>query len=217
MTGAALVTGASRGIGRAIALRLAKDGYDVAINDLVSQQNELERLRAEIMELGKASSIFIANVSVEKEVESMISAVVDQMGTLDVPESKVSISASFLSQIKSRTQYDLATPMLSGYSSTKFAVRGLTQAAAIELAKYKITVNAYAPGAVDTLMIEDIRQTVKERGVQKELNISESGGSSFPLGRDTTPDEIAGLVSYLVSKDAAMVTGMEPSLLNHYP
>ncbi|KAF8911435.1 acetoin reductase family protein [Gymnopilus junonius] len=253
MTGVALVTGSSRGIGRAIALRLAKDGFDVAINDLATQKNDLEELRAEIVKLGRVSLIFPANVSVEEEVETMISAVVEQMGDLDVMVANagicitkpffettaedfhrlfaVNVDGVFfcykhagLQMIKqgkggriigaSSLAGKKATRLLGAYSTSKFAVRGLTQAAgqSTELAPHRITVNAYAPGAVDTDMLQDLRQTARKINGEKEPTPSEPRKSMIPLGRDLRADEIAGLVSYLVSEDAAMITGQSVSI-----
>ncbi|VDC04971.1 unnamed protein product [Peniophora sp. CBMAI 1063] len=82
------------------------------------------------------------------------------------------------------------------YSASKFAVRGMTQAAALELAKHNITVNAYAPSAVDTEMT---RKAFEEAGKTTD--------EATPLGRIGTPDDIAGLVSYLASEDAGFITG----------
>lgn len=84
MSEIAIVTGASRGIGRAIAVRLARDGYRVAINDLPSAKVELEKLRDEITSSGGLASTFYADVSVEDEVEKMVRDVVQALGGLDV-------------------------------------------------------------------------------------------------------------------------------------
>lgn len=80
----ALVTGASRGIGRAIACRLSRDGFGVAINDLPSQKSQLEELHAYITQQGGKAITTFANVSVESEVNQMVEEVVEQMGGLDV-------------------------------------------------------------------------------------------------------------------------------------
>lgn len=85
------------------------------------------------------------------------------------------------------------------YGASKFAIRGLTQAAAAELQKYDITVNAYAPGLVDTAIWED----VSNRRTDKELG-------SIPLNPEWKvfpPENVAGLVSYLVKGESAYITG----------
>lgn len=80
----ALVTGASKGIGRAIALRLAKDGFRVALNDIKAQEDALERVRDEISQPGNEAFAFIADISSEEGVRKMIDDVVKTMGSLDV-------------------------------------------------------------------------------------------------------------------------------------
>jgi NAD(P)-dependent dehydrogenase (short-subunit alcohol dehydrogenase family) len=82
--GTALVTGASRGIGRAIACRLSKDGFTVVINDLPSQKSQLEEVQAHITQRGGKALIFLADVTLENEVIQMIESVVEQTGGLDV-------------------------------------------------------------------------------------------------------------------------------------
>lgn len=82
--GVALVTGAGRGLGRAIALRLARDGYDLALNDVTANQALLETLAREVATNGRRSTIVPANVKSETEVKEMVGQTVKDLGGLDV-------------------------------------------------------------------------------------------------------------------------------------
>ncbi|KAJ5178285.1 Short-chain dehydrogenase/reductase SDR [Penicillium coprophilum] len=81
---AAIVTGASQGIGRAISLRLADDGFDVAVNDIAARHSELQSLKAEIESKGRSSVAVVGDVSIEEDVNQLVEATVEALGHLAV-------------------------------------------------------------------------------------------------------------------------------------
>lgn len=93
-------------------------------------------------------------------------------------------------------------PMLSAYGATKFAVRGLTQTAAIELGRHQITVNCYAPGGTDTPMIRELGRAAGGFDLVQSLE-----ARSTPLGRFGEVGDVASVVSFLASDAANWVTG----------
>ncbi|KZT19771.1 NAD(P)-binding protein [Neolentinus lepideus HHB14362 ss-1] len=194
----AIVTGAAQGIGRAIALRLARDGLNVAISDLSSKLSALEALSEDIRASGGQTMTVEADVSEEKDVNSLVTTVADKLGGLDVMVANagialfkpiVEMSMVEFDKIQSvntrglfmcyraaaRTMIEQkrggriigasslagkkGLPAGSSYSASKFAVRGLTltsMTVACELGPYGITVNAYAPGAIDTPLGKEV-------------------------------------------------------------
>ncbi|KAJ7267123.1 NAD-binding protein [Mycena rebaudengoi] len=244
--GIALVTGAAQGIGRGIALRLADDGFDVAVNDVSSNAGKLDQLVGEIKAKGRASSKHIADVSVDEQVREMVEQVVEQLGGLDVMIANAGIlkhpqpivetpvenwdkimavnaRGSFLCYKYAAAQMikqgrggkiigassvagKQGMTHIAAYSASKFAVRGLTQAAALELGPHGINVNAYAPGTIDTPMVASVSQNGDNSTlISKWVNDS-------PLKRIGIPDDIASLVSFLVSKDSQFITGQTISI-----
>ncbi|KAI0067049.1 acetoin reductase family protein [Artomyces pyxidatus] len=245
--GVALVTGGARGIGRAVALRLAEDGFDVAINDLPGTE-ELKSVATEIEGKGRRSHTFAGDVSQEQDVINMIKSVVDTLGSLDVMVANAGICimrkvvdttvetfdhiyavnarsvmlcykhAAIQMIAQGRGGRLLAASSLAGkrgsefffaYAASKFAVRGLTHAAAIELGKHGITVNAYCPGVTDTTLLRVMDEAVGEDGAQA---LRKHLIGSTPIGREGTPSDIANLVSFLASKDSGFITGQSISV-----
>lgn len=83
-TRVAIVTGSARGIGRGIALRLADDGLDVAVNDVATNEKELNGVADEIRQKGRRAFAFIGDVSEEEEVKNLVSSTVKELGSVDV-------------------------------------------------------------------------------------------------------------------------------------
>ncbi|KAJ9636741.1 hypothetical protein H2199_007735 [Coniosporium tulheliwenetii] len=99
-------------------------------------------------------------------------------------------------------------PMLSHYSASKWAVRGLTQAFAMEMARHKITVNAYAPGIVGTAMWDLIDEKLGElTGAKKGDTIKKYSGELIALGRTSVPEDVSKVVGFLAGPDSEYVTG----------
>ena len=261
----ALVTGGSRGIGKAIALRLAEEGADVAIiyqhtreqaekvSRLIDQMGTIEDLSKLsikidqmdsrehakevsnlIRSMGRHSCIVQGNVSDIEQVNKMNDEVVKQFGKIDIlvnnagivrDKSFVKMTPQMWNEVLSvnlngtfyctkaviegmvERKYGRIVNISSvigrmgnfgqaNYAASKAGMVGLTQTLAKEFASKGITVNAIAPGFIET----DMAKSVPEETMRKVLE-------KIPLGRLGKPDEVAGMVAYLVSDEGNYITG----------
>lgn len=236
----AIVTGAGQGIGKAIARRLAQDGFAVAIVDI--NANALDEVKREIEALGAQALALKADLTKLDEIQKVIArsaewgqltVLVNNAGRvlitpfLDISEQEWdAIMTLNLKTVFFATQFAVRhmqtgarvinLSSISGrsgrsdqahYAAAKCAVISLTQSAALSFAPQGITVNAICPGVVDTPMTSGIHQIrAGVLGITPEESLGRMV-AKIPLGRLETTDDVAGVVSFLCSTDAAYITG----------
>ena len=229
----ALVTGASRGIGKAIALALAADGYRVAVNYRTSQA-EADAVVASIRAAGGEAQTFQADIADPTQAVELVKQVEAAFGTITIlvcnagsmPTQLLTLSKLDEWRATMATNLDsafvltkavsrgivrlrrgrivyissdaalLGDLMRAAYSASKSGLLGLSRTAAREFAASGITVNAVAPGLIETALIADTPETRRA----KQL-------ATIPLGRFGKPEEVAGVVRFLCADAASYITG----------
>ena len=229
----AVITGASRGIGRATAIELAKRGAFVIVNYRGSEAAALETV-AEIKSADGNAVCMAWDVSDYAECEKKIKQIIDTFGRIDILVNNAGITRDDLLMKLSEEDFDaviaanlkgtfcmlhfVSRQMLrqrSGkiinlasvvgicgnagqvnYAASKAGVIGMTKSAAKELASRNITVNAVAPGWIETDMTKNLSDAVRERML-----------SAIPLKRPGTAKQVAGVIAFLASEDADYITG----------
>ncbi len=229
----AVITGAGRGIGKAIALQFAAYGAKVVVNYRTSMA-QVEELLLTIKNAGGDAVAIKADVSKEEEVKELIQSAVNQYGRVDILVNNAGITKDNLMMRMSEADFDhvmninlkgtfLCTKHASSvmlrqrsgriinissiigmvgnigqanYAASKAGIIGLTKAAAKELAMRGITVNAVAPGFIETDMTDQLPDKVKDAHL-----------TSIPLKRFGKAADIAAAVSFLASEGASYITG----------
>jgi 3-oxoacyl-[acyl-carrier protein] reductase len=228
----AFVTGASRGIGRAIALRLSRSGHDIVVASPEVDNNEL--VASEIRAAGGKAMTLDFDLTSLDSIKQGVTAALKELGRIDVLVNNAGITKDGLAvrmkpedwqlvlQINLSGAFYTAQQVLVGmmrerwgriiniasvvgqmgnagqanYVSSKAGIIGLTKALAQEVGSRNITVNAVAPGFIETDMTAKLPQEVKDRML-----------AAIALRRLGQPDDVAGVVNFLASDDAAYITG----------
>ncbi|WP_243143412.1 3-oxoacyl-[acyl-carrier-protein] reductase [Clostridium estertheticum] len=229
----AVVTGASRGIGRAIALKLAKHGANVVVN-YRNSVDAVQEVVKEIEDLGVKVLAIQADISSYDDVENMIKKSVEEFGSIDILVNNAGITKDGLLMRMKEADFDsvidinlkgafnctrhVAAIMLKqrsgriinissvsgitgnagqvNYSAAKAGIIGMTKSVAREFGGRGVTCNAVAPGYIQTDMTEDLSAKVKDTIM-----------GTIPLKRLGRPEDVANVVAFLATDEAAYITG----------
>jgi 3-oxoacyl-[acyl-carrier protein] reductase len=234
----AVVTGGAKGIGAAIAKRLALDGFKIGVLDLEVEAGQ--RTVDEILRLGAEGVAVHCDVSNEDSVGHAVETVAEALGAPTVLVNNAGVTrdnllykmdaddwdtvidvhlrgaylmtrkvAIYMTERKWGRVVNLSSTSALGnrgqanYAAAKAGIQGFTKTMAIELGKYGVTVNAIAPGFIETDMTA---ATAKRLGIPFDEFIR-AGAASIPVGRVGQPEDVAAVASFFASDDAAFVSG----------
>ncbi len=229
----AIVTGSGRGIGRAIALRLAEAGANIVIND-VGDSSPAESTVAEIKAMNRESQAIMADISQAADVEKLVAQTIASYGKIDILVNNAGITRDQLLIRMSEEDWDkvitvnlksvflcsravlkhmlrqrsgrivniasivgiIGNAGQANYASAKAGIIGFTKSIAKEVASRSITVNAVAPGFIDTKMTQQLGEKQREELMRH-----------IPLGCLGTPRDVAEAVAFFASEEAKYITG----------
>ncbi len=229
----AIVTGGTRGIGRAIVLDLAANGADVALNYRKSAELA-EELAETIRGMGRRALVVQADVSSFDDAQVMVQQVLDEFGRVDILVNNAGMNWDGVVWKMTEEQWDrvidvdlkgtfnytrAVTPLFreqksgkivnitsinglrgkfgqTNYSAAKAGVIGFTKACARDLGRYSINVNSVAPGLIETEMVQQAPEKVRELAL-----------SEIVLGRLGLPEEVAYVVTFLCTEKGRHITG----------
>ncbi|MFC1949332.1 3-oxoacyl-[acyl-carrier-protein] reductase [Chloroflexota bacterium] len=229
----AIVTGSGRGIGKVIALRLAKAGAKIVIND-IGEASAIERVADEVRAMKQDSLAVLGDVSSSSDVSKLVETTIATYGRVDILVNNAGITRDQLLMRMSDEDWDrviainlrsvfLCTRAVirhmshqrwgriinmasivgiagnagqANYAASKAGIIGLTKTVAKEVASRGITVNAIAPGFIETPMTQNLKESWVEE-IKKRI----------PMGSLGTPDDVAAAVAFLASEEARYITG----------
>jgi len=229
----AIVTGSGRGIGRAIALELARQGATIVIND-VGDAAPAQQVSQEIQSQGGRSQVILADISQPAEASRLVDNTLTAYGKVDILVNNAGITRDQLVLRMSDEDWDrvlsvnlkgaflciraalrpmlkqrwgriinissvagvIGNPGQANYAAAKAGLIGLTKTVAREVAARGITVNAVAPGAIDTAMLHSLSESIRQEMVKQ-----------IPVGRLGSPEDVAQTVAFLASEGASYITG----------
>jgi len=229
----AIVTGGSVGIGTAIALDLARNGADLAIN-YRKHESEANKVIEKVREVGRRGLAVRADVSSFEEAQKMVEKVKETFGRIDILVNNAGVNWDGVVWKMSEEQWDqvinidlkgcfnyirAVSPLFreqnsgkivnitsinalrgkfgqANYSAAKAGIVGLTKAVAKELGKYSVNVNAVAPGMIETEMMKDLPENIKQGAIDETV-----------FKRLGQPDDVARVVTFLCTEAARHVTG----------
>jgi 3-oxoacyl-[acyl-carrier protein] reductase len=228
----ALITGASRGIGRACAQALAAAGHRTVL--AARSTSKLEELAAEIQGAGSEAFVIEVDLASSESIESAFNKAANEFGRVDILVNNAGITKDGLAVRMKKTDWEgvlntnlsgafyaiqqvlpammrerwgrivnissvvgeMGNPGQANYVASKAGLIGLTKSLAQELGSRNITVNAVAPGFIETDMTHGLSEELKQKMLKQT-----------PLGRMGTAADIASAVKYLVSDEASFITG----------